>query len=1065
MSWLFLLAYTCSGLAGLIYEVTWTRLLTLYIGHTTGAASTVVAAFLGGLAAGAAAGGALASRVSPRASLRAYIALEVGVAAVALVMPWAIRAATPLLSWAYGDGDPGVVFPLVRVILCFGLVFIPAAALGASFPLAIRWFARRSRNAARSTGTLYALNTAGAAAGALLAGFVLIPAIGVSGTTLVGVAASVAAALSVAVVLKIDAPAAKESGDPAPAPRLDEKPGSAVRAPGVAPASLILGLSGFAALMHEIVWTRILALALGPTIYAFSATLAAMIAGLAIGSAGGSWIVGRARRPGPWLALVLAAAAVSVSYTSLVAGRDLALVISQQAASPDRADQWLLRGLAMTFALILPTAVCLGAAFPLALALTGGGGDRRPGASPADDASGHAAGRFGVVYAINTIGAVTGSLAAGFVFIPSIGLQATLTVVYGCLIAAALVVLLRESLSRAGRAAALAAAAVAAIWAIVLPPWDRNLLASGGYLYAPFVPPDLDLEAQLRAGTLLYYREGASATVTVKRLTGTTTLAVDGKTDASNRGDMLTQKLVAHLPLLLHEQPREVAIIGLGSGVTLGAALTHPITRADVIEISPEVVEASAHFAAENHGALDDPRTNTIVGDGRSHLQLTRRRYDVIVSEPSNPWIAGVAALFTREFFLAAHDRLAPGGVMGQWANGYNISDDDLRAIVATFRSVFPDGTVWVVGEADVLLVGSKAGGAPLEARLAGLAAHWNRPGVAEDLGERLVLEPFAILSMFAGGPGPIASAGGGAEILGDDRMTLEFSAPHALHRGAAAESGPGLAAKLGGGATPAVISQARAGAAAAAWRNRALMLARADAHTSAYADFVEALRRDPGDGPALEGFVRSAIVLRRAAEALAALEAIDTGRPPSMEGLLARSKLLAAGGSAQDAIDAADRSAALAPARPEPLEQLATLFADASDTVRLDATVGRLRAIAPDRATTHYYAGVAAFLHGRPDEAVPLAQQAIAADAAFAPVYDLIGAAYTKQEKLAEAREAFLTSLSLNAHDSSAYANLGVLELRFGNRAAAANYFAEALWLVPDSTVAREGLAAARGR
>jgi spermidine synthase len=242
------------------------------------------------------------------------------------------------------------------------------------------------------------------------------------------------------------------------------------------------------------------------------------------------------------------------------------------------------------------------------------------------------------------------------------------------------------------------------------PPWDRALLASGVYKYAPYVSDNVDLETALTAGTLLYYREGAGATVSVKRLTGTLALAIDGKVDASNGSDMLTQKLAAHLPLLLHEQPREVGIIGLGSGVTLGAALRHPIARADVIEISPEVVEASSLFAAENYHALSDPRTRLIVGDGRSHLALSNRRYDVLISEPSNPWIAGVAALFTREFFLSARSRLAPGGIICQWAHTYNITDRDLRSIVATFTSVFPDGTAWLIGQDDLLLVAADGG-------------------------------------------------------------------------------------------------------------------------------------------------------------------------------------------------------------------------------------------------------------------------------------------------------------------------------------------------------------------
>ena len=271
------------------------------------------------------------------------------------------------------------------------------------------------------------------------------------------------------------------------------------------------------------------------------------------------------------------------------------------------------------------------------------------------------------------------------------------------------------------------------------------------------MPKDLDLETLLKAGTLLYYREGASATVSVKRLTGTTTLAVDGKTDASNRGDMLTQKLVAHLPLLLHDNPRDVGIIGLGSGVTLGAALRHPIARADVVEISPEVVEASSFFAAENHDALDDPRTHLIVGDGRSHLLLSKRTV-------RRHHLRAVQSVDCRRR-RAVHARVLrsprasgwrPAACICQWANAYNISDRDLRSIVATFRSVFPNGTVWLVGADDVLMLGSSDDGRSTRGSRH-IERHWTRPGVADDLAEVSAIEPFALWSLYVGGPEELA--------------------------------------------------------------------------------------------------------------------------------------------------------------------------------------------------------------------------------------------------------------------------------------------------------------------
>ena len=198
-------------------------------------------------------------------------------------------------------------------------------------------------------------------------------------------------------------------------------------------------------------------------------------------------------------------------------------------------------------------------------------------------------------------------------------------------------------------------------------------------------------------------------------------LVIDGKVDASNMGDMLTQRLLGLLPVLLHRDPQELCVIGLGSGVTAGSALARgTVRRADVVEISPEVVQGVARSSsAKTGGVLDAPGVRLIVGDGRSHLLLTRRRYDVIVSEPSNPWMAGIAALFTREFFEAARARLQPDGLLCQWAHTYDMSQADLQSIVQTFASVFPQATMWLVGEGDLLLIGTN--GASIEPNLEGL--------------------------------------------------------------------------------------------------------------------------------------------------------------------------------------------------------------------------------------------------------------------------------------------------------------------------------------------------------
>ena len=1018
-SWLFLIAYTCSGLAGLVYEVTWTRLLTLYLGHTTAAASAVVAAFLGGLAIGAAAGGRAASAWTPRRCLQAYVALEIVVAICALLLPIELSLLTPVLRAAYG----GAMFPLIRILSCIVMVMLPALALGATFPMAIRWFARGSAEPARESSRLYFVNTAGAAIGALVAGFVLIPSLGISGTIYVAMAGTGIAALCVFVVL-----VRNEPFDPPPA--LSDTASRITRGRGVEGwlAITILGVSGFAALVHEIAWTRILSLVLGPTTYAFAATLAAVIAGVAIGSGIGAWLVStRPAKAAGMLAFTLSLAAVTASWTYAAAGSRIPMMVARHVADSADFDQLLWRGVLFTMALILPTSACLGAAFPFALAL-------------ADDRLHPVPGRFGLVYAINTLGSVTGSLAAGFFFIPAFGLQPTLWIVSGSLIACAAVLIFSGALTGMSRLAGLATAAISIVLVVTSPPWDRELLASGVYMYAPYVPKDLDLETQLKAGELLFYEEGAAATVSVKKLTGTTTLAVDGKTDASNRGDMLTQKLIAHLPLLLHRDPKEVFILGLGSGMTMGAALTHPIERADVVEISPEVVKASDFFKVENRNALADPRTRLIIGDGRSHLALTGRKYDVIISEPSNPWIAGVSSLFTREFFASARDRLAPGGIICQWANAYNISDADLKSILATFTSVFPTGTVWLVGSNDVLMLAGPEESPPYDRVTDGM----KRPEVAADLASIGIVDAFSITSLMIGRPEDLSRYTAGSAIFTDDRSTLEFTAPREIHR-----------QRDGNGPAIRPLFSEFTQVPPAMYSNRAAMLARADHFQPAMDDYRRAINYGSSDAAALDGLVKMAVILKRPADALNAIGTADTA-----ERMVARSKLLAADGKRDEALAVARDAAARFPIG---LEQLASLLADSGDTVQLDATVAGLRQMAPHKASTEYYAAVAAFLHGDATNAVAAAERAIAIDPDYAPTYDLIGAAYVKLNQLDRAREAFHKSLSFDAHDSTAYENLGVLELNAGNRALAARHFAEALWLVPESAVSREGLRRAR--
>jgi spermidine synthase len=796
-------------------------------------------------------------------------------------------------------------------------------------------------------------------------------------------------------------------------------------------------------MMFEIAWVRVLSLIAGPTTYAFAATVAAVIVGLACGSAAGSWLSGRTRDTGLWLGVVFALTALATTATTWFVGSEVPRMIAASSAgsAADASRAPIMAALVAT--LVLPTALGLGIAFPLTLQVAG--------ADPEKAVRG-----VGLMYCANTLAAAAGALVAGFVTIPGAGLQTTLEMVSVLLVCSAAVALVAGSSRGYGRAAAFVPAAAAVAFLISSPPWNRDLLASGVYKYAAAVRQGVPLEAALQAGTLLYYGEGASGTVSVRELAGERSMAIDGKVDASTGADMLTQKSLAHLPLLLHPSPRDVLLIGLGSGVTLASALTHPIERVDVVEISPEVVEASRYFDVETRNPLDDPRTRLVLGDGRSHLHLSSRQYDVIVSEPSNPWMAGVAALFTTEFFTAARDRLAPGGIICQWAHTYNITDADLRSIAATFRSVFPNGTMWLIGTSDLLLVASTE---PLDARLANLAARLERPQVRADLRTVTASEPFALWSLFAGGPREMARYASGAPLQTDDRMALEFSGPLAVNLDAAGANARHILELGGREHAPPEVRDARALAGAREWRDRGTMMLGAEDYVSALDDYTRALALDSADEATLQGLTRAAVILRREEDVLQMLRAALQAHPQQVSTAAAVARLVAARGDFDRARALLERMLADQPGNALLLEGLAAIFADTQDVPRLTATVAQLERLHADRPRAAYYAAVLRFLQGDAAGALARAREAVTRDPAHAAAHNLVGVIHATLQSEQDAREAFQAAARADPRDSAVYENLGLLELNSGNRSAASGYFVQAMLLDPQSSVAREGL------
>ena len=1043
----FLLLFAVSGAAALIYEVVWTRLLTLQMGHGIAAASAVLAAFMGGLAAGAGAAGRVSARLEGRRALRVYAALELAVGVLAILLPFALVAVRPLLAATYHDGEGGAVFALVRLSSSVFLLSVPAACMGATFPIASRWMVRSASSAAGDAGGMYAMNTLGAAIGAVLAGFFLIPALGLRGTTFVGVTLNVVAAAGALWIAKTASVTAEAvalqsaSNSQVMQPMLE---GDGLSRRRVAYSAIALGVSGFASLTLQVVWTRLLVQILGPTTYAFSTVVAIFIIGIAIGAAIASPLATRIRMPGIGLVVSLVASAgLAIAAASAVdwALLEIAAIVAQPEA---QFDGVLWRQVLLVAAMLLPMTIAFGMAFPFAVALAGGTDDR-------------VTENIGVVYAVNTLGAIAGALLAGFFLVPLIGLHASIRVAAGVSVVTAIAVAAVTTRGRT-RIVGVALAALVAAGVAAAPEWNRALLSSGAYKYA-IAMRGTDLQTALTAGELLSYREGSTGTVTVRSLTGTISLAIDGKVDASNAGDMLTQRLLAHVPLLLHPNPKRAAIIGLGSGVTLGSALTHPLTSATVLEISPEVVDGSKFFEKENHQALSDPRTRLVVGDGRTHLMLGNDTYDVIVSEPSNPWMAGIASLFTREFFEGAKARLAPGGVLCQWAHTYDISTADLKSIVATFLSVFPNGTLWLVGDADVLLVGSTE---PLDARIGGIDAAMQRPGVADDLATVGVKNAFSVKSIFIAEGDALKRWAATETLQTDDRAALEFSGPRSIFGAARDDNATSLRELADSSPKPPAVADALKNATSDDWRDRGLMLLKADAYRPAYLDLVKAVDGNPNDVAALEGLLQAGASSSQMVETEFHLKRLASD-PANVRARLALSKLLASQGNMDAAIRIPLAILDKAPADVPALEQLASILSDVGDAARLEPIAQRLVQQAPDNTWSHYYAASLFFLQDRPQLALQAARNAVSLDPNNAKAHNLVGACLASLGNTDAARRAFESSIKADPREPGTYANLATLELQAGNRDKARRYFAEALTIDPTSQAARDGLNSTR--
>ena len=765
-------------------------MLGLVFGHSAYAITAVLAAFMAGLALGSM---VFARRVRAiRNLIGAYGWLEIGIGLSCALVPALLHIGANIYIRLHGAlGLSYDAFSVLQFVVVFVLLLPPTMLMGGTLPVLSQALVRHRNEVARSVGTLYSVNTFGAVAGVIAAGYFLLPSFGNLRTIILAVAANLAVGIAAIIYSRRSATARTAADAPLGAPATDAADGATrepaspepVTGPAASPAGvrisvLAIGISGAVSMIYEVSWTRALSLVIGSSTYAFSAILVAFLVGIAAGSALYSWWWGtRETTPGTlgWLqaGIALMSGALVLVFERMP---EVFLFALRHSYAP-----WFVELVQMLISAgaLLPFTLLIGATFPCAVGVVSRGIFR--------------VGRdVGDVYAVNTLGAIVGAVAAGFALIPAVGVNATVKIGIATNLILASVLFTPTLLSGAGRRfiplwrwSLVPISVAAALGVLLLPAWHPSVMASGAAIYAQKYLAGADrvgLVRLLREQQIVFYRDGRSGTVTVNKSGNHLGLRVNGKADAGTTLDMATQLALGHLPMLVHPDAKRTLVIGLGSGVTAGAILKHPVEHLDIVEIEPAVVEAARFFAEVNGDLGRNPRSTVIIADGRNYLLTTPQRYDAIVSEPSNPWIGGLASLFTREFFELARDRLKARGIMVQWVQGYNIAPDDLRMIISTFRSVFPHVTVWnTFRGGDYVLIGS------VDQHTVNLGAiheraHANPTFLGDLRSLRLQAWP-GLLAFFMLGNNDVARLTAGSGINDDDRLPLEFTAPRALYR------------------------------------------------------------------------------------------------------------------------------------------------------------------------------------------------------------------------------------------------------------------------------------------
>jgi len=791
---LILVFFFLTGITGLAYELVWIRLLILAFGSTQFAITTVLVTFMAGLAFGSLVFGRLVDRY--HAPLKIYAGIEILLGIYCILSPlvftlvrnlYAPVSAAVIEAGGVGGAAVGVEevsagFELAQFALAFSALIIPTTLMGGTLPILVKFLVAVSGRVGFHTAVPYAVNTLGAVTGCLATGFFALYFLGVKATVYAAGVADIIIGILVFVIFgrviitHVFEPEELVYGSDI------EKAGASVSSAldtHISRSTLnnivlaTFAVSGFASLSYEVLWTRVFSLVVGSSVYAFTIMLATFLVGIGAGSIIFAPFVDRLKRPIAWFAgleIVIAAAAL----LSIFLYRELPLLFFGLKES-FAGRFWLFSLVQFMFCaaiMIIPT-LCMGAIFPLVGRIYTRG-------------VGTVGRHIGDIYFFNTAGSIAGSFVAGFMLIPVIGVQNGVILIVALNLVIAAVLVWSTSARASTRGVVIAALAIFFVGTTALiPSWERMVMTTGLYVN----PVKEGRLKEIRTGgfteDLAYYKEGINAVITVRTEGNAVSYQANGKMEARAEGPRPAEawSLLGHMPMLMHKGHAEDAlVVGLGSGITLGAMEYYPLKDIDVIEIETAVVEASKYFSESNNNAIEDERVRLYITDGRSFLFNTPRTYDVIVSAVSDPWITGVSNLFTYEYFKELNAKLKDDdGIVSLWFQNYRITPAELKLGLNTFTSVFPYVSVWFhyTDALDFIVIGSRK---PHSLDLPILAERFGDERIAAGLKVIGINNPFDLMELFLIGNTDLRRYIGTTGLNTDERPVLEFTLPKNMY-------------------------------------------------------------------------------------------------------------------------------------------------------------------------------------------------------------------------------------------------------------------------------------------